>query len=181
MTKLTHFNHAGKKLEDLAVSQDLFAAKISPALMAQAVRVSMDRAHQHTSRTKRRGDVNLTTAKWFKQKGTGRARHGSQSAPIFVGGGVAHGPDGFQHFPKTLPVKMRRLSIIGALTDKAKNDKVMIISGLEKISNKTKELDNLLDKLNSTKKVLLLTAKPYAGLLKASSNINYLCSTHYQK
>src|SRR5688572_24665900 len=106
MTKLNYVDHLGKKLEDLKVSEALFAAKVSPALIAQAVRVYQDRQHQHTSKVKTRGEISLTTAKWFKQKGTGRARHGAKSAHIFVGGGVAHGPDGIRGASLTLPVKM---------------------------------------------------------------------------
>ncbi len=181
MTKVTHIDHTGKELPKLTLSDQIFAAKVNPTLMAQAIRVYLDRQHQHTSKTKTRGEVALTTAKWFKQKGTGRARHGSQAAPIFVGGGVAHGPTGVRAAAKTLPAKMRRLSLIGALSDKAQNSKITIISDLDKISSKTSDINKMLKALGLTKKILLLTAKPYEKLVKASSNLTSLNTSYYQK
>lgn len=181
MTKLNQIDQTGKKLQDLQVSDALFAAKVSPALMAQAVRIYQDRQHQHTSKVKTRGEVSLTTAKWFRQKGTGRARHGAQSAHIFVGGGVAHGPDGLRPAGKKLNLKMRRLSLIGALTSKAGANQVTIISGLDQVTPKTNSLTTLLKALKLNSNVLLFTAKPYPGLLKASANLSSLRSTFYKQ
>lgn len=179
--KLTQVDHTGKKLEELLVSDALFDAKVNESLMAQAIRVYQDRLHQHTHKVKGRGEINMTTAKWFKQKGTGRARHGAQSAPIFVGGGVAHGPTGVRASGKVLPLKMKRLSILGALTQKAKDNKILVVTGLDQITAKTSNLSKLLKTLELKKKVLVLTAKAYENLLKASSNIKDLKAVNYQQ
>src|SRR3989344_8061779 len=82
----------GAKNGVYVLPKEVFGAKINQPLMAQAVRVYLANQRQGNAHTKSRGEITLTTAKWYRQKGTGRARHGAKSAPIFVGGGVAHGP-----------------------------------------------------------------------------------------
>ncbi len=182
MTKLSHYDHTGKKLTDLTVNEAIFAVKISPALLAQAASMYQDRLHQHTHKVKTRGEVALTTAKWFRQKGTGRARHGAKSAHIFVGGGVAHGPTGARPAVRTLPVKMRRLSIIGALSNRANDQVISIVSGLDQIKAKTSDVSKLLQTIKSpNKSVLLLIGKTHPNLLKASSNLHSLTTVNYQQ
>lgn len=110
----------------MTLPKGLFEVKVSPALLAQAVRVYLGNQRRAHAKTKTRAEVAKTTAKMYKQKGTGRARHGSYAAPIFVGGGVSHGPDGKQNYRLRLPSKMRRLALLGALTEKAKEKKVEI-------------------------------------------------------
>jgi len=83
-------------LQDLSV----FNLEVSPALLTQAIYVYQENTHIGTSKVKTRGEVDLTKKKVYKQKGTGNARHGSKSAPIYVGGGVVFGPRGFETFTK---------------------------------------------------------------------------------
>src|SRR3989344_4194294 len=97
MTKLPVFDHKGTKLTSMTVADGLFAAKINQALMDQAVRVYLSSQRRGLAKSKRRGEVKVTKAKVWRQKGTGRARHGSRNAPVFVGGGKAHGPTGEQN------------------------------------------------------------------------------------
>src|SRR5579884_516617 len=82
----------GKSAGNITLPKEIFGAKVNPQLMSQAVRVYLANQRQGNAATKTRGEINMTTAKWYRQKGTGRARHGAKSAPIFVKGGVAHGP-----------------------------------------------------------------------------------------
>ena len=110
----------------MTLPKGLFDVKVSPALLAQAVRVYLANQRRAHAKTKTRAEVAKTTAKMYKQKGTGRARHGSYAAPVFVGGGISHGPDGRQNQHKEMPRKMRRLAMLGALTEKAKDKKVEI-------------------------------------------------------
>lgn len=116
-------------------------------LLAQAIRVYQDRSHPGLSKVRTRSDVDLTTAKVWRQKGTGRARHGARSAPIFVGGGVAHGPKGVK---RTLEMsqKMAKKAFLIALTLKAKKGNLVVVKDLSKIS-KTLDAQKLIDKIIS--------------------------------
>ncbi len=102
----------------------LFAAAISQSLIAQVVHVYQSRSHQGTHQAKTRGEVNRTTRKVYKQKGTGNARHGARSAPIYVGGGVSHGPTGERPANLRVNRKMAATALIGLLSQKAKDNKV---------------------------------------------------------
>ena len=83
---------SGKKAGTVRVPKKIFGSKVNKPLLAQAVRVYLASRRKGSASTKTRGEISMTTAKWYRQKGTGRARHGAKSAPIFVHGGVAHGP-----------------------------------------------------------------------------------------
>ncbi len=120
-------------------------------LLAQAVHVYEDRSHKGHAKAQTRAEVNRTKKKLFKQKGTGNARHGSRSAPIFVGGGVAHGPKPIKKV-LYLPVKMKRKALWGALSLKAKNSEVVILNDISKIK-KTKEAQGFLDALKNKRNV----------------------------
>lgn len=123
----------------------IFGEKENLPLLAQAVRVYEDRKHLGLAKAKTRADVERTKKKWYKQKGTGGARHGARSAPIFVGGGVAHGPKGVKR-TLTLPVKMKRKALAVALSIKAKEAEVVLVDGLD-ILKKTKDAQNLVNKI----------------------------------
>jgi large subunit ribosomal protein L4 len=119
-----------------------FQEKVNKDLLAQAVRVYQDRSHPGLSKVKTRRDINLSTAKVWRQKGTGRARHGARSAPIFVGGGVAHGPKGVKRTLR-MSKKMAKKSLLIALSSKAGENKIVAVNNLNKI-NKTKDAQKLI-------------------------------------
>ncbi|MBI1872200.1 50S ribosomal protein L4, partial [Candidatus Collierbacteria bacterium] len=83
-----------KKKAAPTLDSRIFDYKVNEALLSQVIHVYRANTHQNTSKVKTRGEVNRTTKKVYRQKGTGNARHGARSAPIYVGGGVAHGPSG---------------------------------------------------------------------------------------
>ena len=91
MPSLDVYSTSGKKTSTTSVKKKFFEAKINSSLMAQAIRVYLSNQRQAPAKTKSRGEVKVTKKKVWRQKGTGRARHGSRNAPIFVGGGKAHG------------------------------------------------------------------------------------------
>lgn len=122
-----------------------FEAKENNILLAQALRVYEDRSHTGLAKVQTRAEVKRTKKKLYKQKGTGGARHGARSAPIFVGGGVAHGPKGVKRILH-LPQKMKAQAFKIALTLKAQNNEVVAVSNLSTIK-KTKEAQKLLAKL----------------------------------
>ena len=170
----------GKKIEGITLPKEVFSAKINQQLLTQALHIYRSNQTQGTKRAKTRGEVDLTKKKVYRQKGTGNARHGAKSAPIFVGGGVAHGPRGILAARKRLNVKMRRLSIISALSHLNQNNAVTILANLDKATDKTSDINKLLTKLDlNQKKTLLLTANSYPKLLQAANNIpNLKLSRH---
>lgn len=160
----------GKETGTLDLPKEIFGAKVNKILLSQAMRVYMANSKVHTASTKTRGQVHGTTAKMYRQKGTGRARHGAQTAPIFVGGGVAFGPK-----PKKvsldLPKKMKKAALISALSDKALEKGLLGVSGLEKASGKTKEIAALMKKVAPKRSVLLVTEERKDNLIRGFRNI----------
>ena len=164
----------GAKNGVYALPKEVFGAKINQPLMAQAVRVYLANQRQGNAHTKSRGEITLTTAKWYRQKGTGRARHGAQSAPIFVGGGVAHGPKK-RDFSLSLPQKMRKAALYSALSLRTKDGDVKVLSGLSKITPKAKIMAQVIKKITEDKtKVLLVTSaapKDLENVYRAGRNL----------
>lgn len=163
----------GKVVDQITLPKEVFGAAINNQLMAQAVRVYLANQRKGTASTKTRGEVNKTTAKWYRQKGTGRARHGAKSAPIFVGGGVVFGPKPRDYSLK-LPKKMKRASLVSALSGKLKAGEIKVIKGLEKISPKTKMAASVLENLGfntKQKSVLLVLPEKLENIKRALRNI----------
>lgn len=127
---------------------ELFNQKINKYLLAQAIRVYKDRSHSGLSKTKTRGEVSISTRKIYRQKGTGYARHGAKSAPIFVGGGIAHGPKGVKR-TLVLPKKLKHQALASALSLKVKKGALVLVDSLN-LLKKTKDADILIDKLLKT-------------------------------
>lgn len=134
------FDLSGKSGEKIALPKEFFEISVSPVVLARAIRVYLTNQRKAVSKTKTRGEVSKTTAKMFKQKGTGRARHGSYAAPIFVGGGTSHGPDGSQNFRLKFPKKLVKLALTGALSIKANQESVGILVDSNKAKGTTKEM-----------------------------------------
>jgi len=151
----------------------IFDAKINPVLMAQAVRVYLSNQRRGTVHTKSRGQVKGSSRKIYQQKGTGRARHGSIRAPIFVHGGVAHGPKQRDYSLK-LSQKMKQIALFSALSEKRKEGKIVVASGLSTITPKTKVVVAFLKKAApQVKQSVLLVIEPNADILKrAARNIS---------
>ena len=147
------YSLAGRASGTLSLPKEIFGAKVNEKLLAQAMRVYMTNQKKLFGSTKKRGEVVGSTAKIYRQKGTGRARHGAVTAPIFVGGGIAFGPKP-RKVRLDLPQKMKKTALISALSAKVKDQAVMGISGLQKASGKTKEIAQLLKQLNSKFKIL---------------------------
>lgn len=172
MPKLTVINTSGQKKETITVSSKLFAAKISPQLMNQAVRVYLSNQRTAAARTKSRGEVKVSKKKIYRQKGTGRARHGSRNAPIFVGGAKAHGPTGGQNYKLKMSKKMKKLSLFSALTSRFKSNDIVVVSGLQKLQPKTKNMVKFLSKIKQTdKKIILVLSEPVINLVRAAANL----------
>jgi len=159
------FDLLGKVVEKIELPKEIFGAKENPQLVAQAVRVYLANQRKGTLSTKSRGEVNISTRKIYRQKGTGRARHGAKSAPIFVGGGVAFGPKP-RDFSLNFSKKMRKAALFAALSTKQKEGEIKILKSLATIEPKTKNIEKVLGKMefNSKKRnILFITAKEKMG------------------
>lgn len=147
----------GKKIDQIELSDKIFGAKPNPSLIAQAVRVYLVNQRQGNASTKTRGEVQGSSRKIYKQKGTGRARQGSIRAPHRVGGGIVFGPRP-RDFELSMNKKMKQKAFFSALSNKFQEKKVLFIDGLEKLKGKTKEgvdfLKNI--KLNKQKVLFVL-------------------------
>lgn len=120
-----------------------FVGKENLYLLAQAVRVYENRSHPGSAKVKTRAEVSLTGAKMYKQKGTGNARHGSYGAPIFAGGGVAHGPKGFKRMLH-LPQKMRQNALHVAINYKTQEGKLVLVDNITSLQ-KTREAQEVIN------------------------------------
>lgn len=167
-------NFSTSKTETVDLPDAIFAVDVKPAVLTQAIRVYSANLHQHTHKTLTRGELGRTTAKMYKQKGTGHARHGGKASPTFVGGGVAHGPTGVRPAVSKLNKKVKHLSLLGALTRMAKENKVSLAAALSQAPDKTKTVSNLLNSASINKKTLLIVAKTYPALAKSTGNISFL-------
>ena len=164
----------GKITEKIELPQEVFGAEINEQLIAQAIRVYLANQRQGTHDTKTRAEVRGGGRKPWKQKGTGRARQGSTRAPHWKGGGIVFGPEPRDH-SLALPVKMRRQALYGALSDKFKNKKIIFVTGLADIKNKTKELAKVLEIItDKTKKKLIIMPEKIESLWRAGRNIKNL-------
>lgn len=162
------YSMLGKESGTLSLSKEVFGSKVSKQLLSQALRVYMTNQKVFTGSTKTRGEVTGTTAKMYRQKGTGRARHGAQTAPIFVGGGIAFGPKP-RKVTLDLPKKMKKAALISALSEKQANSQILAIS-LDGVNGKTKQMASLLFKLN-VKNALIVTGGKSDNVYRAARNI----------
>jgi large subunit ribosomal protein L4 len=135
----------GKTTGKYALSEEVFGMVPNKVLIAQAVRVYLANQRQGNASTKTRSEVVGSTRKIYRQKGTGRARHGAIKAPIFVGGGIAHGPHPHD-FSLKFPTKMKKAALISALSEKAQSGFISVVDG--EFSGKTKEFATLLKKMD---------------------------------
>jgi len=181
MLKINIYSIKGTKLEALSLPKD-FSEKINLTLLAQAIRVYEEKAHPGLAKAKTRAEVNRTKKKWYRQKGTGGARHGAKSAPIFVGGGAAHGPRPIRR-ELVLPEKMKRRALKVALSMKMERKEIMAIDGLSKI-NKTKDIQGFMKKLTKDfpeiKKFTFVLSEDSLEIKRALKNLENVSILSYR-
>lgn len=177
--KLVMRTITGGSGKEVLMPENLFAVKKNKSLEAQAVRVYLANQRAGTSATKTRGDVAGSTRKIYRQKGTGKARHGGIRAPIFVGGGIAFGPHP-RDYSLTMPQKMRRLALGSSLSSKLKAGDVVVVEDLLNISGKTKEMAEALEKIEAKGKVLLVLTEGMPQVKLAARNLSRVMITNPQ-
>jgi large subunit ribosomal protein L4 len=169
--KLPVKNMRGKEVGEVELPTDIFEVPVNVALMHQAFVRQMANARLGTHNAKTRGEVNRTKQKWYRQKGTGRARHGSRNAPTFVGGGVAHGPHP-RKYTKDMPKKMRREAIRSALSAKAAEAEIVVVDNLEMQSPKTRDMADVLYNLVGDATALVLLAEANENVQLSIRNLD---------
>jgi large subunit ribosomal protein L4 len=159
-----------KKAGTVELSDEVFGLEPRADLLHRMVRYQLAKRRAGTAASKDRSEINATTAKMFRQKGTGRARHGSQKAPIFRGGGKAFGPKPRSH-AIDLPKKVRALALKHALSSKAKTDALVVLDSCELKEAKTKALKSRFTKLGLGSVLIVDGAAVEDSFARAARNI----------
>ena len=169
--KVSVFNMAGKEVNSVDLPASIFEAKINRDLMHQALVRQMANARLGTHKAQGRSEVSRTGAKAYRQKGTGNARHGSKRAPIFVGGGVAHGPLPRKYI-KQMPRKMRRAALRSALSVKAENEAIVLVDELTLDAPKSREMRAFVQALVADHSALVLLPERNDNVEKSTRNLS---------
>jgi large subunit ribosomal protein L4 len=163
-------NMTGETVGQVELSDEIFAAPVNVAVMHQALVRQLANARLGTHDTKTRGEVNRTKAKWYRQKGTGRARHGSRNAPIFVGGGIAHGPHP-RKYTQRMPRKMYRLALRSALSVKAAENHIIVLDALHVEKPRTKAMVAMLRALGVDGSALIVLPEANEAVELSARNL----------
>lgn len=155
MPHLAFWSAEGERQGDVEAPAEVFGSSLNRDLLHQAIMVVDSRRQQKAGRAKRRGEVRMTGAKMYRQKGLGRARHGDQSPPHFVGGGVAHPPRGDRRV-LVLPRKARKAALHIALSAQARKGHVVLLEKLAMSEPKTKAMVALLEAMKVKGNILLV-------------------------
>ncbi len=160
MPNVKLYNLEGKTTGELTLSDELFGVTPKPALIHEAYIAQLANGRQPLAHTKTRGDVSGGGKKPWKQKGTGRARHGSTRSPIWVGGGVTFGPRSDRDFTIKVNRKVRRAALRMILSDRVANDHFVALDALDMKEGKTRALGAALKKLPGFGRPLLMVIDP---------------------
>jgi len=169
--KIDKLNLNGKK-DSIEVLDKIFSAKINKRLISNVLYKTNANYKGRHAKTKQQNEVAGPTSKIYAQKGTGNARHASRKAPIFVGGGVAHGPKGELAYKKRkLNKNEKKLSIASIISDKNKNKNLIILSDFSNEIKKTKEMYSIVKKFEFTNSLLIVDKNSMNKIEKAVRNI----------
>lgn len=174
MSKVPVYNTAGTSVGEVALEPKIFGVKVKSQLLQQAVRTQLANTRVAIAHTKDRSEVSGGGKKPWRQKGTGRARHGSIRSPIWKGGGVTFGPRPDRNFSLKLNKKAKRQALFMALSDRASDKNIVVVDELSMKNVKTKELLALISKLPLKKTILLVLPKSDAIVVKSARNVPYL-------
>ena len=164
-------NLEGNKSQNLKISNDLTGLKVNNRLLKYVIDWQINHSKKRLAKTKQRNEIVGSTRKIYAQKGTGGARHSSRKAPIFVGGGIAHGPKGDNYKIKKINKKIRKIALAQSISKKNMNKELYIFEDIKKEIKKTKIFNNFLIK-NKLNNVLILSDKEtYKNIFKSVRNI----------
>ena len=170
MAKVQAFDTEGKDVGTVELPEAVFGVRPHTAVMHEVLLAQLAAKRSGTHSTKTRGEVAGSTRKIYRQKGTGRARHGSRKAPIFRGGGITFGPKP-RDYAQDTPRKVRRLAVRSALSAKARDGRVLVVEPLDLTAPRTRAVVQLLDRLPVAGKTLLVTPAADELLLRSAANV----------
>ena len=169
--KIDKLNLDGKA-DSIEISDKIIAAKINEKLISNVLYKTNANYKGRKAKTKQKNEIIGSTSKIYAQKGTGNARHASKKAPIFVGGGIAHGPKGELNYKKRkLNKSEKKLSIASLITKKNNLKDLIIFSDFEKQILKTKEMNNILIKFEAKNSIIIADKKSKDNIFKSVKNI----------
>lgn len=177
MSKATVYDRDGKAAGEVELADAVFGVTPHTAVLHEAVRWQLAGRHRGTHSTLTRGMVSRSTRKLYRQKGTGRARHGARGAPVFVGGGIVFGPRP-RSYRYTLPKKVRRLALRSALSARAAEGRIVVLDRLDLDAPKTKTVAAALRaaglgvRASGVRSVLLVTAAPSEAVERSAANLD---------
>jgi large subunit ribosomal protein L4 len=169
--KLEKLSIDGKK-DSIEVLDKIFSAKVNSKLVSSVLYKTNANYKGRHAKTKQQNEVRGPTSKIYAQKGTGGARHASRKAPIFVGGGIAHGPKGELSYKKRkLNKNEKKLSVASLITEKTINKNLIILNDFSSEIKKTKEMNTIIQKLKITHSLIILDKSSKEKIEKSARNI----------
>ena len=169
--KLDKISIDGKK-DSIEVLDKIFSAKVNNRLVSSVLYKTNANYKGRHAKTKQQNEVRGPTSKIYAQKGTGGARHASRKAPIFVGGGIAHGPKGELAYKKRkLNKNEKKLSVASLITEKNNNKNLLILNDFNSEIKKTKEMSSIINKLEISNSLLILDKNSKEKIEKSARNI----------
>ena len=169
--KLKVINIDGNKSADVELSDKIFSLKPNKSLIQSMIDWQQNHFKPRTAKTKQRGEIKGSTVKIYAQKGTGGARHSSRKAPIFVGGGVAHGPKGSVYKIKKINKKVRKIGLFHILSEKNKSKSIFVVDDFKNEIKKTKIFNEFLEKNNLKNSLLITDKNSKPKIFKSARNI----------
>tara|TARA_Y100000748_G_scaffold296086_1_gene288483 strand:- start:230 stop:853 length:624 start_codon:yes stop_codon:yes gene_type:complete len=156
----------------IEVLDKIFAAKINKKLVSNVLYKANANYKGRRAKTKQQNEIRGSTSKIYAQKGTGNARHASRKAPIFVGGGVAHGPKGQSKYKKRkLSKSEKKLSVASIITQKYKKNNIIIFNDFKEKILKTKEMNKILIKFEAKDSIMIIDKKSFDNIYRSVKNL----------
>jgi len=172
------YNLKAEKVGEMTLPKEFFNTEFSDTLIAQTIRVALANRRSSFAKTKTRSEVAGTRKKVWAQKGTGNARHGNRTAPIFKGGGVALGPDGQQNYTLKISKAMKKKALFALFTKFAQDKKILIVDDFAQMEPKTKSGVKLItglkandEVLSKSRKIGIITDKTIVPVKRSFSNL----------
>ena len=178
--KFPVLNIDGTKTNSLELSDKVVSLKVNAKLIKSVVDWQLNHAKPRTAKTKQRNEIKGSTKKIVAQKGSGGARHASKKAPIFVGGGVAHGPKGSVYKIKKINKKIKKIALAQSLSKKAFDKKLYILEDVKKEIKKTKEFNKFLLKNNLENALILSDLDTIKNINRSVRNIKNIKIIRYE-
>ena len=169
--KIEVINIEGKKVNTVEISDKIFSSEVNKKLIKSIVDWQLNHSKPRVAKTKQRNEIIGSTAKIYAQKGTGGARHSSRKAPIFVGGGVAHGPKGAVYKIKKINKKVKKMGLLQLLSQKHKVKLLHVVEDFSKEIKKTKIFNQFLVKNNLKDSLIISDKNSKTNIVKSARNI----------